>query len=73
MFYSIHYKNGSLAASDLFRMFTQSGKFYTFHYHILKSTYLKKWIHQTGSNINDCFFQQVLRQNLSWFLSYAFS
>ena len=28
----------SLAASNLFDMFTQSIKFYTFHCHILKST-----------------------------------
>ena len=34
VFYSIHYKNGCLAASDLFHMFTQSNKFYTFYYHI---------------------------------------
>ena len=32
-------KNGSsVAASDFFHMFTQSTKFFTFHYHILKST-----------------------------------
>ena len=37
-FYSVKYKNGLLVASDLFHMFTQSIKFYTFHYHILKST-----------------------------------
>ena len=45
---SIQYKNGCLAASDLFHMFIQSLKFYTFHYHILKSTdaYL---IHQIDS------------------------
>ena len=36
-FYSIQYKNGWLAASDLFDMFTQSIKFYyTFPYHLLK-------------------------------------
>ena len=29
-------RNGRLAASDLFHMFTQSIKFYTFHYHVLK-------------------------------------
>ena len=29
---------GSLAASGLFHMFTQSVKFYTFYYHVLKST-----------------------------------
>ena len=37
LFHSIQYKNGCLHASDLFHMFTQSVKFYTFHY-ILKST-----------------------------------
>ena len=30
--HSIQYRNGWLAASDLFDMFTQSIKFYTFHY-----------------------------------------
>ena len=29
-----------MAASDLFHMFTQSIKFYTFHYHILKDSIL---------------------------------
>ena len=38
MFYSIQYKNGCLAAFDLFHMFTQSIKFYTFNYHVLKET-----------------------------------
>ena len=32
LFYSIQYKNGCLAASELFHMFTQSVKFYTFYY-----------------------------------------
>ena len=42
--YSIQYKNGCLAASDLFYMFTRSIKFYTFDYHILKSTDVwKRW------------------------------
>ena len=36
-FYSIQYKNVCLAASDLFNMFTQSIKFFAFHYHVLKS------------------------------------
>ena len=36
VFYSVHHKNGCLAASDLFHMFTRSVKFYTFHYHLLK-------------------------------------
>ena len=35
-------RNGWLAASDLFRIFTQSIKFYTFHYHVLKVQMLKK-------------------------------
>ena len=37
LFNSIQYKNGWLAASELFRMFMQSVKFnYTFHYHVLR-------------------------------------
>ena len=41
--YSIQYKNGWLAASDLFYMFTQSVKFhYTFHYHVLRVQMLQK-------------------------------
>ena len=32
LFYAIQYKNGCLAASDLFHMFTQSPKLYIFHY-----------------------------------------
>lgn len=36
VFYSVHYKNGCLAASELIHMFEQSIKFYAFHYHILK-------------------------------------
>ena len=38
MFHSVQYRNGCLAASDLFHMFTQSIKLYTSHYHVLKST-----------------------------------
>ena len=37
MFDSVQHKNGCLATSDLFHMFKQSVKLYTFHYHILKS------------------------------------
>ena len=37
MFYSIQYQNGCLASSDLFQLFTQSIKFHTFHYHVLKN------------------------------------
>ena len=40
VFFSIQYKNGCLTASDLFHMFTQSTKFYTFHYNVLESTYV---------------------------------
>ena len=36
MSYSIQYKNDCLAASDIFRMFTESFKFYTFCYHLFK-------------------------------------
>ena len=35
-FYLIQYKNDCLAASNLFHMFTQWIKFYTFYYHVLK-------------------------------------
>ena len=35
--YSVQYKNGYFAASDIFPMFTQSIKFYTFYCHISKS------------------------------------
>ena len=38
LFYSVQDKNGCLAASDLFHMFTQSVKFYTFYYYVLKSS-----------------------------------
>ena len=38
-------KNGYLAVSDLFHMFTQLSKFFTFHYHLLKSTDVwKMWL-----------------------------
>ena len=32
VFYSIQYKDGCLAASDVFHMFTQVIKLYTFYY-----------------------------------------
>ena len=38
VFHSIQYKNGCLAASDLFHMFTESIEFYTLYYQVLKST-----------------------------------
>ena len=37
VYYSFQYKNGCLVASDLFHMFTQPIKFYTFHYHVLRA------------------------------------
>ena len=44
--HSIHYRNDWLAASDLFDMFTQSIKIYTFHY---QYRCLKNVIHQIDS------------------------
>ena len=42
-FYSIQYKNGWLAVSDRFDMFTPSIKFYyTFYYHALKVQIFEK-------------------------------
>ena len=41
--YSIQYKNGCLAVSELFHMLTQSFKLYTFHYHMLNSTDVEKF------------------------------
>ena len=46
MFHSIQDRNGWLAASDLFHMFTQSIKFHTFHY---QYGCLKNVIHQIDS------------------------
>ena len=43
MFHPIQYRDGWLAASDLFDMFTQSIKLYTFHY---QYRCLKNVIHQ---------------------------
>ena len=44
VFYSIQYKNGWLAASDLFDMFTQSIKFYyTFCYQVSTVQMFKKY------------------------------
>ena len=42
VFYSFHYKNGYLAASDLFHISKESIKFYTFHYHILRVQMFEK-------------------------------
>ena len=46
MFHSIQYRNGWLAASYLFHMFTQSIKFYTFRH---QYRCLKNVIHQVDS------------------------
>ena len=46
VFHSIQYRDGWLAASDLFHMFTQSIKFYTFHY---QCRCLKNVVHQIDS------------------------
>ena len=46
VFYSVQYRNGWLAAPDLFHMFRQSIKFYTFHY---QYRCLKNVIHQIES------------------------
>ena len=46
IFHSIQYRNSWLAASDLFDMFTQSIKFYKFHY---QYRCFKNVIHQIDS------------------------
>ena len=46
VFRSIEYRNDWLTASDLFHMFTQSIKFYTFHH---QHRCLKNVIHQIDS------------------------
>ena len=50
LFYSVQYKNGWLAASDLFGMFTQSIKFYyTLYYMYKEYRCLENVIHQIDS------------------------
>ena len=66
MFCSIQYRNGWLAAFNLFDMFTQSIRFYTIHYQYRS---LKNVIHQIDSKNECCYFQQILWQNLGQFLS----
>ena len=62
VFHSIQYRNGWLAASDLFDMFAQSIKFYTFHY---QYRCLENVIHQIdGKNgvkipVLESFFNEV--------------
>ena len=54
MFHSIQYKNGCLAVSDYFIMFTQSVKFYTFLCQLSKSNRcLKKVILQNVFRKNE--------------------
>ena len=63
-------KNGCFAASDLFHILTKSIKLYTFHSQVLKSTDVwKMWFIKYTVKMNDCSFQQFLRQNLGSFLS----
>ena len=50
MFYSIQYKNGRLAVSDLVHIFTQPTNFYTLYYTFKEYIYLKNVIHQIDSN-----------------------
>ena len=70
MFHSVQYKNNCLGASDLFHMLTQSIKFYRFHYYVLKSIDVWKMLFiKKTLKMNGCSFQQVLPQNLGWFLS----
>ena len=50
VFYSVQYKNGWLAASDLFHVFTQSIKFYyTLYYTYKECRCLENVIHQIDS------------------------
>ena len=63
-----------LAASDLFHMFTQSIKSYKFCYlcnvyTLSRTDVWKMCFIELTVKMNDCFFQQVSRQNLGWLLS----
>ena len=51
------YWNNSLAASDLFPMFGQPIKSYTFHCHMLKSTDVWKTWFIEETEMNGCLFQ----------------
>ena len=76
LFYSIQYKNGYLAASDLYHMFTQSSDLFHMFTQVLyiplsrikENRCLKNVIYQIVK-MNGCSFQQALRQTLGWFLS----
>ena len=56
-------------AEAFVKLSAQSIKFYTIHSIITFKEHgcLKKVIHQIDKKMNGCYFQQVLRQNLSWF------
>ena len=56
VFHSVQYRNDWLTTSNLFHMFTQSIKFYTFHY---QYRCLKNVIHHIDSKNGWCSFQQV--------------
>ena len=58
MFYSVQYKNG-LAASDVLHVFTQSIKFYKFHYYTVQM--LKNVIHQLDSKNERLLFSASFR------------
>ena len=59
-----------MVTPHLFHMFTQSIKCYALHYHVLGVQMFKKYDSSNRTvKINGCSFQQVLRQNLGWFLS----
>ena len=69
VFHSIQYRNGWLAASHLFDMFTQSVKFYTFHY---QYRCLKNVIHQIDSKNGWLLLLASLRQNLVFLRGFIF-
>ena len=60
-FHSIQYRNGWLAAFDLFHMFTQSIQFYTFHY---RYRCLKNVIPQVDSKHGWLLLSVRLQQNM---------
>ena len=69
VFHTVQYWNGWLAASDLFHMFTQSIKFYTFHY---QYRCLKNVIHQIDSKNGWLLLSASLRQNLVFLRGFIF-
>ena len=61
VFHSIQYRNGWLAASDLFHMLTQSVQFYTLHF---QYSCLKNVIYQIDSKNKWLLLSASLLQNL---------